>query len=93
MGNKPVPEEYGPGKPAPVEVRFFDQFWQSQVASCILAVERSKQTRKHSIGSGLGLYEREGPPVSVERGVNNRISISTIAAKNGSSAKGWGQRP
>jgi hypothetical protein len=67
MGNKPVPEEYGPGRPAPVEVRFFDQFWQPQVASSIFAVERSTQARKYSIGTGLGLYEREAT-VSIECG-------------------------
>jgi hypothetical protein len=66
MGNKSVPEEYGPGKPAPVEVRFFDQFWQSQVARATLAVERSTQTRKYSIEPGRGLYEREDPPVWIE---------------------------
>jgi hypothetical protein len=75
MGNKPVPEEYGPGRPAPVEVRFFDQFWRSQVASCILAVERSTQTRKHSIGSGLGLYERKDPPISIECGVDTDAMV------------------
>jgi hypothetical protein len=70
MGNKPVPEEYGPGRPAPVEVRFFDQFWQSQVASTTLTLERSTQTRKSSLRPGLGLFEREDPPVSMERGVD-----------------------
>jgi hypothetical protein len=65
MGNKPVPEEYGRGRPAPVEVRFFDQFWQSQVASNNLAVERSTQTWKSSLRPGLGFYAQE-PVVSME---------------------------
>jgi hypothetical protein len=76
MGNKPVPEEYGPGRPAPVEIRFFDQFWQSQVASCILAVERSTQTRKYPIGTGRGLYEREAA-VSIECG-SPRIATAPL---------------
>jgi hypothetical protein len=63
MGNKSVPEEYGPGRPAPVEVTFFDQVGQSQGASVTLAVERSTQTR--SKGRGLGLREREDPPVRI----------------------------
>ena len=71
MGNKSVPEEYGPGRPAPVVVKFFDQFWQPQVASVTLAVERSKQTRKSSLRPGEGLYEREDPPVSTEHGVDS----------------------
>jgi hypothetical protein len=80
MGNKPVPEEYGPGRPAPVEVRFFDQFWQSQVTSTALAVERSKQTRKSSLRPGQGLDEREDPTVSVERGVNADAIVPLGAA-------------
>jgi hypothetical protein len=70
MGYKPVPEEYGPGRPAPVEVRLFDQFWQPQIANTTVAVERSTQSRKSSLRSGrglyeqagMGLYEREDPP-------------------------------
>ena len=70
MGNKPVPEEYGSGRPATVEVRLFDQFGQSQVVSATLAVERSTQRRKSYSPRGQGLYEREDPPVSMERGVD-----------------------
>ncbi len=76
MGYKPVPEEYGPGRPAPVEVRLFDQFWQPQIASTIVAVERSTQRRKSSLRPGLGLYEREDPPVSIERGVDPDAIVS-----------------
>jgi hypothetical protein len=71
MGNQPVPQEYGPGRPAPVEVRFFDQFSQSQVASASALVQRSTRTRKSSLRPGLGLYEREDPPVSMQRGVTS----------------------
>jgi hypothetical protein len=63
MGNKSVPEEYGLGKPAPVELRFFDKFWHSQGAT--LSVERSTQTYSKGRGPGLGLHEREDPPVRI----------------------------
>jgi hypothetical protein len=87
MGNKPVPEEYGPGRPATVEVRLFDQFWQSQVASATLAVERSKQTGKSSLRPGRGLYEREDSPVSVERGVNPGAIVPLGAAPRVTAAR------
>ncbi len=70
MGNKSVPNEYGPGRPAPVEVRLFDQFWQPHIVSSTVAVERSTQSRKSSLRPGLGLYGREDRPVSMERGVD-----------------------
>lgn len=70
MGNKSVPNEYGPGRTAPVEVRLFDQFWQPHIASSSVAVERSTQSRKSSLRPGLGLYGREDRPVSMERGVD-----------------------
>jgi hypothetical protein len=75
MGNKSVPKEYGPGILAPVEVRFFDQFGQSQVASAALAVERSTQSRIYSIGPGLGLYERKDPPARIECGVDPGATV------------------
>jgi hypothetical protein len=61
MGNKPVPEEYGPGRPAPVEIRFFDQFWQSQGERATLLVERSARIRASSVRPGAGLYEQVDP--------------------------------
>jgi hypothetical protein len=84
MGNKPIPREYGPGRPAPVEVRFFGQFGQSQVASATLAVERSTQSQKSSLRPGrglyeqpgMGLYEREDPPASMERGVDPEAIVA-----------------
>jgi hypothetical protein len=81
MGNKPVPEEYRPGRPATVEVRLFDQFWQSQVASATLAVERSKQARKISLRPGRGLYEREDP-VSMEHGVDAIVPLGPALRVN-----------
>jgi hypothetical protein len=61
MGNKPVPEAYGPGGPAPVEARLFDQFGQSQVGHATLLVERSARIRASSVRSGAGLYEQVDP--------------------------------
>ena len=61
MGNKPVPEAYGPGRPAPVEVRLFDQFGQSQVDHATLLVERSARIRASSVRPGAGLYEQVDP--------------------------------
>jgi len=76
MGNIPVPEEHGLGRPAPVEVRLFDQFWQPHIANTTLAVERSTRTRKSSSRHGLGLYEREDPTVSMERGADPDAIVS-----------------
>jgi len=59
MGNKPVPEAYGPGRPAPVELRLFDQFGQSQVDHATLLVERSARIRASSVRPGAGLYEQD----------------------------------
>jgi hypothetical protein len=59
MGNKPVPKAYGPGRPAPVEVRLFDQFGQSQVVQATLLVERSARIRASSVRPGAGLYEQD----------------------------------
>ena len=70
MGNKPVPEAYGRGRPAPLELKLFDQFGQSQGERATLMVQRSKRIRASSIRSGAGLYEREDPPVSIEGGVD-----------------------
>jgi hypothetical protein len=65
MGNKPVPEEYGPGRPAPLEVRLFDQFGQSQVDQTTLLVERSARILASSVRPGAGLYEPVDPNVIV----------------------------
>ena len=61
MGNKPVPEAYGPGRPAPLELRLFDQFGQSQVDHATLLVERSARIRASSVRPGAGLYEQVDP--------------------------------
>ncbi len=63
MGNKSVPEEYGLGRSAPVEVRLLAKFWQSQGAA--LAVERSTQTYSKGRGHGPGLHEHKDPPVRI----------------------------
>jgi hypothetical protein len=76
MGYKPVPEEYGPCRPAPVEVRLFDQFGQPQIVTTTVAVEGSRQSRKSSLRPGSDLYERENPPVSMERGVDPDAIVS-----------------
>jgi hypothetical protein len=70
MGNKPVPEEDGPGRPAPVELRLLDQFSQSQVGHATLLVKRSAWIRASSVRSGAGLYEREDLPISIKGGVD-----------------------
>ena len=75
MGYKPVPEEYGPGKPAPVEVRFLDQFWHPHIARVKLGVERSTRTRKSPLQTGSGLYERDAPPASMERVMVQDVSV------------------
>jgi len=61
MGNKPVPEAYGPGRPAPLELRLFDQVGQSQVDHATLLVERSARIRASSVRPGAGLYEQVDP--------------------------------
>jgi len=61
MGNQPVPEEYGPGTPAPLELRLFDQFGQSQGERATLLVERSARIRASSVRPGAGLYEQVDP--------------------------------
>jgi hypothetical protein len=94
MGRVPVPKEYGPGKPAPVQVVFLDQFFQEHTATAELLVQRSPKTRKPSVQLGPGLYEREkataservtgGDSVvpSASRSSNNVASVSTNNLKS-----------
>jgi len=65
-GCKPVPQEYGPGKPAPLEIAFLDQFSQKHTVSAAFVVERSAKTTKSAARPRTGLYEEEDPPASRE---------------------------
>jgi len=65
MGNKPVPEALGPGRCAPLELRLFDQFGQSQVDHATVLVERSGRIRASSLRPGAGLCEPVDPSAIV----------------------------
>ena len=46
MGYKPIPDEYGPGRPAPLNIVLFDQFSQQHAESGEFLVERSARTTR-----------------------------------------------
>ena len=77
MGYKPVPAEYGLGRPAPVEVRLLDQFSRVNVASVELAVERSTKPKQLLSAKRPGLFEPEEAPVPMEcpKGEDLRVPL------------------
>jgi hypothetical protein len=78
MGYKPVPEEYGPGRPAPLEVAFLDQFSQQHTASAVFAVERSAKATKPAARPRTGLWEREDTSERV-KGKDSEVLKGPIA--------------
>jgi hypothetical protein len=59
MGNKPVPEEYGPGRPAPLNIVLVDQFSYQHVATADFLVERSARSTSSVRRPRTSLFERE----------------------------------
>ena len=78
MGYKPVPEEYGPGRPAPLEVAFLDQFSQQHTASAEFAVERSAKATKPAARPRIGLWDREDASERV-KGKDSEVLKDPIA--------------
>jgi hypothetical protein len=79
MGLKPVPEEYGPGRPASVELRLFDQFKRPNVASVDLAVVRSTRRRETLSRKRRSLFEPEqAPPAPMEHEIDNGLRLSGL---------------
>jgi hypothetical protein len=62
MGYKPVPEEYGPGRPAPLNIVLFDQFSQQHKASAEFLVERSARTTRSAARPRTSLFAPENTP-------------------------------
>jgi hypothetical protein len=56
-GSKSIPPEYGPGRPAPLEVAFLDQFSKQHKVSGDFVVERSAKTPKSAVRPGPGLFD------------------------------------
>jgi len=66
-GFNPVRPEYGPGRPAPLEVAFLDRFSEQHTASREIAVERSARTLKSAVRPRPGLFDPLVSTVSTER--------------------------
>ena len=56
-GSKPIPPQYGPGRPAPLEVAFLDQFSEQHTVRREIAVERSAKTLKSAVRPRPGLFD------------------------------------
>jgi hypothetical protein len=56
---RPVPAEYGPGKPAPFELRLRDSLGRTYSTHAFATVHRSAKIREMHVGRG-SLFEREG---------------------------------
>jgi hypothetical protein len=67
MGNKPIPEEYGPGRPAPLKIVLFDQFSQPHAESGEFLVERSVRTIRSAARPRTSLFAPENTPDVKER--------------------------
>ncbi len=71
MGSKPIPEEYGPGRPAPLKIVLFDQFSQPHAASGEFGVERSAKTTRSAARPRTNLFAPEDTPDVKERVTGN----------------------
>ncbi len=67
MGYKPIPEEYGPGRPAPLNIVLFDQFSQQHAESGEFLVERSARTTRSAARPRTSLFAPEDTPEVKER--------------------------
>jgi hypothetical protein len=77
MGLKPVPEEYGLGRPASVELKLLDQLCRPTVATVDLTVERSLRARKPSSRKRWSLFEPEqAPPAPMGTEIDNGLRLS-----------------
>ena len=56
-GTKPIPPEYGPGRPAMLEVAFSDQFSEQHKVMGEIVVERSAKTLKSAVRRKSGLFD------------------------------------
>jgi len=56
-GSKPIPPQYGPGRPALLEVAFLDQFSEQHTVRREIAVERSAKTLKSAVRPRPGLLD------------------------------------
>jgi len=77
----------GPARPAPREVRLFDQFCRPQIANPTLAVERSTRSWKSSLRPGLGLFERQDPTVMMEGSVAPRCDCALVGLRDVNAAR------
>jgi hypothetical protein len=66
-GSKPIPPQYGPGRPAPLEVAFLDQFSEQHKVSGDFVVERSAKTLKSPVRPRPGPFDPVDSTASMER--------------------------
>jgi len=85
MGYKPIPEEYGPGRPAPLYIVLFDQFSQQYAESGEFLVERSARTTRSAARPRTSLFAPEDTPDVKERlpGKASRLPESLVSSRSG----------